>query len=51
MRTQAQKDIVTSRWPKIEVVTGNLDDRDLLIKEASKADVVLRTITSSKLQR
>jgi hypothetical protein len=42
VRSEEQKDIVLARWPKIEVAIGDLDDKELLIKEGSKADVVLR---------
>ena len=42
VRSEEQKNIVLARWPKIEVVIGDLDDKELLIKEGSKADVVLR---------
>ena len=42
IRSEEQKKIVQARWPKIEVVIGDLDNRDLLIEEGSKADVVLR---------
>ena len=37
-----QSDIVKARWSKIETVIGDLDDKELMIKEGSKADVVLR---------
>jgi nucleoside-diphosphate-sugar epimerase len=43
VRSEEQKNIVLSRWPKIEVIIGDLDNKQLLIKEGSKADVVLRT--------
>lgn len=42
VRSEEQKTIVEARWPKIEVVIGDLDNRELLIEEGSKADVVLR---------
>lgn len=42
VRNQEQSDIVKARWPKIETVIGDLDDKELMIKEGSKADVVLR---------
>jgi hypothetical protein len=42
VRSKEQKDVVLARWPKIEVVIGDLDDKEFLIKEGSKADVVLR---------
>ncbi len=47
VRNQEQGNIIQSRWPKIETVIGSLDDRDLMISEAAKADVVLRTLFSS----
>ncbi len=42
VRNEEQKKVVLSRWPEIETVIGDLDDKALLIKEGSKADVVLR---------
>lgn len=42
VRNQVQKEIILSRWPKIGTVIGTLDDREVLVREASKADVVLR---------
>ncbi|KAH7407981.1 hypothetical protein BKA64DRAFT_693998 [Cadophora sp. MPI-SDFR-AT-0126] len=44
VRNQEQSDIVKARWPKIETVIGDLDDKELMIKEGSKADVVLHHI-------
>lgn len=43
VRNEEQSTIVHSRWPRIETVIGSLDDRELMILEAAKADVVLRT--------
>lgn len=42
VRNEEQKRIVLTRWPKIETVIGDLDNKDLMIEEGSKADVVLR---------
>ena len=42
LRNEEQKKVVLARWPKIEVVIGDLDDSALMIKEGAKADVVLR---------
>jgi nucleoside-diphosphate-sugar epimerase len=42
VRTKEQKEIVLKRWPSIEAVIGDLDDKELLISEALKSDVVLR---------
>lgn len=42
VRTEKQKEIVLARWPSTEVVLGDLDDKELLIEQGSKADVVLR---------
>jgi hypothetical protein len=47
VRTEEHKKIVLGRWPSIEVVIGDLDDKELLIKEGSKADVVLRMYLNS----
>lgn len=42
VRNQEQKEIILARWPQVETVLGDLDNRELLLLEASKADVVLR---------
>ena len=42
VRNEEQKNTVLTRWPKIEVVLGDLDNKELLIEEGKKADVVLR---------
>lgn len=42
VRSEEQKNIILARWPKIEVVLGDLDTKELLIEEGKKADVVLR---------
>jgi nucleoside-diphosphate-sugar epimerase len=42
VRNEAQKNLVLDRWPKLHTVIGDLDNRHLLVEEASKADVILR---------
>ena len=42
VRNEEQKDTILARWPQLEVVGGDLGDSVLMIKEGSKADVVLR---------
>jgi uncharacterized protein YbjT (DUF2867 family) len=42
VRNEEQKKLVLTRWPNIETVIGDLGDRQQMIDEASKADVVLR---------
>jgi uncharacterized protein YbjT (DUF2867 family) len=42
VRNEEHKDIVLNRWPSIEVVIGDLDDKALMIEEGSKAEVILR---------
>ena len=42
VRNEEQKTIVLEKFPKVEVVIGQLDDKELMISEGSKADVVLR---------
>lgn len=49
VRSEAQKQVVLSRWPEIEVVIGELDDKALMMEEASKADVILRTYSCATL--
>jgi uncharacterized protein YbjT (DUF2867 family) len=51
VRNKEQKEVVSSRWPKLEAVIGNLDSKDLLIEKASKADVVLRIYLSFREYR
>jgi nucleoside-diphosphate-sugar epimerase len=43
VRNEEQKQLVLARWPNVEAVIGDLDSRELLIAQASKADIVLRT--------
>jgi len=42
VRNEEQKKIVLARWPQLETVIGDLDNKELMIQEGSKADVVLR---------
>lgn len=42
VRSEVQKATVLARWPGVEVVIGDLDDKDLMIEEGAKADVILR---------
>jgi len=42
VRDDLQKLKVQTRWPDVEIVVGDLDSSELLIKEASKSDVVLQ---------
>ncbi len=42
VRNEATKSIVLARWPQLEAVIGDLDNKELLIAEGAKADVVLR---------
>jgi hypothetical protein len=47
VRTQEKADIVKKAFPNVRIVLGGNDDSDLLKEEATKADVVLRTLTLS----
>ncbi|KAG4411878.1 hypothetical protein IFR04_014995 [Cadophora malorum] len=49
VRNKEQSDIVKARWSKIETVIGDLDDKELMIKEGSKADVVLQTASADHI--
>lgn len=42
VRNEEQKKVILERWPQLEAVIGDLDNSALMIKEGSKADVVLR---------
>jgi uncharacterized protein YbjT (DUF2867 family) len=42
VRNEEQKKVILARWPSLETVIGDLDDKAVLIAEGSKADVVLR---------
>ncbi len=44
VRNEEQKAVVLVRWPNIEVIIGDLDNKVLLVEEGSKADVVLRKL-------
>ena len=41
VRNDEQAKLVKARWPQAETVTGTLDTADILIEQASKADVVI----------
>lgn len=45
VRSEAQGKQVTNQYPKLETVLGDLDSHDVLVKEASEADVILRKRT------
>ena len=47
VRNEDQKNLIQARYPNIEFVIGDLDSRELLIEEASKADVVLRSFSKA----
>ncbi|KUJ12211.1 NAD(P)-binding protein [Mollisia scopiformis] len=49
VRNEEQKKIVLAKWPQAEVVIGELDDKDLLISQGSKADVVLQTASADHI--
>jgi uncharacterized protein YbjT (DUF2867 family) len=42
VRNEEQKKLVLGRWADVEIVIGDLDNNQLMIDEASKANVVLR---------
>jgi nucleoside-diphosphate-sugar epimerase len=42
VRNMEQSQIVKAKYPAVETVIGTLDDRDLLIEQGKRADVVLR---------
>ena len=42
VRAKAQAERVTTKFPNLETVLGDLDTHDVLVKKASKADVILR---------
>lgn len=42
VRNDEQKKIILAKWPQVEVVIGSLDDKELMVAEGAKADVVLR---------
>jgi len=49
VRDEKQKEVILGRWPKLEIVIGDLDDSALMIKEGSKSDVVLRELLGSTI--
>jgi len=42
VRNEEQKSLVLGRWPQVRIVIGDMDNKSLMIEEASKSDVVLR---------
>lgn len=42
VRDKTQAEQVTTKFPNLETVLGDLDSHEALVKEASKADVILR---------
>lgn len=44
VRTKEKAKSVTDAFPDVRIVIGSLDDSDTLKEEASKADVVIRTV-------
>ena len=42
VRTEQKADIIRKAYPSARIVLGDLDDSELLSKEAAKADIVLR---------
>ena len=38
---------LSEKYPRIEIIQGDLDDSDLIVKEARKADVVLSRLAES----
>lgn len=49
VRNQDHKDTILAQWPHIETVIGDMDNKELMIKEGSKADVVLRKCIPTQL--
>jgi len=49
VRNEEQQATVHARWPKVETVIGDLDDKELMIREGSKADVVLQTASADHI--
>lgn len=49
VRTKEKAERVKAAYPSIRIVLGDLDDSELLKKEASKADVVIRTFEKVQL--
>jgi len=50
IRTKEKADLVQKQYPSVRVVLGGLDDYETIKTEASKADIVLRTIFPPILQ-
>ncbi|CAI6253056.1 unnamed protein product [Periconia digitata] len=46
VRTEQKAEPVKNAFPKVRIVIGNLDDADILEKEAAAADVVIQTDTA-----
>jgi hypothetical protein len=51
VRTQEKADIVKKAYPNIRIVLGGNDDSDLIKEEAAKADVVLRKLIATVLDK
>ncbi|KAI3552863.1 hypothetical protein CABS03_14392 [Colletotrichum abscissum] len=45
VRTEKQAVDILAKYPDIEVVIGDLDNKDILVKAASTADIVLRVLS------
>jgi len=49
LRDQDKANIVARAFPNVNLVLGDLDDVDIIDREASKADIVLRKMPSLPL--
>jgi len=49
VRNEEQRSLVLRRWPQVEIVLGDLDNKSLMIEEASKSDVVLQTASADHI--
>ncbi|KAG9229824.1 hypothetical protein BJ875DRAFT_176752 [Amylocarpus encephaloides] len=49
VRNDQQKKIMLDTYPKVEVVIGDLDNKEVLLAEASKADVILQVASSDHI--
>jgi uncharacterized protein YbjT (DUF2867 family) len=47
VRNEEQQQTIATKYPSVQIVIGDLDSADILIKEAAQADVVLRKYQSS----
>lgn len=47
IRTQDKADTVKKSYPSLHPVIGGLDDSDIIVEQAAKADVVIRTLVLS----